>query len=55
MKTCEQPVDQQQLQQPQPAMTDAPANGPSWDQVSQSMETAELLRAYLRRSFKKKK
>jgi len=55
MKTCEQTVEQQMPPQQQPVMPEAPANGPSWDQVSQSMETAELLRAYLRRSFKKKK
>lgn len=47
MKTCDTSL--------QASVQETPANGPTWDQVSQSMETAELLRAYLRRSFKKKK
>lgn len=47
MKTCDQPMEA--------AVQETPTSGPTWDQVSQSMETAELLRAYLRRSFKKKK
>merc|ERR1719273_2739946 len=51
MKTCDVPV-QTPIQGTPPPL---PAGGPTWDQVSQSMETAELLRAYLRRSFKKKK
>jgi len=47
MKTCDQSASA--------TVQETPTGGPTWDQVSQSMETAELLRAYLRRSFKKKK
>lgn len=47
MKTCDQSASAN--------VQETPTGGPTWDQVSQSMETAELLRAYLRRSFKKKK